>query len=142
MLNTKQQTAIELLLSSTEQQTAQTLGVRKTTIYRWLNDPEFCSAIRDAERRQHKALIRIAGNAALNAVISLCTGVDTKTALEVLKLSKVLEQQEEDPAEALAEFVKKVKESCESERKRNESGSSRNAVGMGSAREPENVAAG
>ena len=108
MLSSKQQTAIELLFSNTEQQAVQTLGVQKETMRRWLKNPEFCNAIRDAERRQHQSLVRIAGNAALHAVVSLCTGVDPKTALEVLKLSKALEQQDEDPAEYIAEILKRL----------------------------------
>ena len=113
MLSAKQQTAIELLFSNTEQQAAQMLGVRQSTMRRWLETPEFCTAIRDIERRQRKALIRIAGNAALIAVVSLCTGVDPKTALEVLKLSKALEHQDEDSAEYLAEVLKSLDEDDE-----------------------------
>ncbi len=113
MLSAKQQTAIELLFSNTEQQAAQMLGVRQSTMRRWLETPEFCTTIRDIERRQRKALIRIAGNAALIAVVSLCTGVDPKTALEVLKLSKALEHQDEDSAEYLAEVFKSLDEDDE-----------------------------
>lgn len=108
MLNTNQQKAIELLLSNTEQQTARELGVMPATVRRWLASPEFTRVLRDTERRQHSALIRIAATAALNAAITLATGTDSKTALEVIKLSKALELEGEDAAESLAEVVKNL----------------------------------
>lgn len=57
-LRPEQQTAIRALLTGTVKDAAQAAGRTRTTIYRWLREPEFKAALAEAEGEALAALSR------------------------------------------------------------------------------------
>lgn len=108
----KQLAAVELLMNHPEQVVAEMLGIRLSTLKRWILKPEFAEALREREREQNASARRIARQAVVNSATALCQAVsgstkpDTKVLLDVLKVSGAFEEQEEDPGAALAELIK------------------------------------
>ena len=114
-------TAIELLLSYPDSVVAEMLGVRQSTLARWMESDQFAKALRDREREQRKGLARIARQAALRAATSLCqvaqdqTKPDAKALLEIIKASGAFEEEQTDPGEALAEVIRRANAAAEAE---------------------------
>ena len=111
-MNTRRQAALELLMSHPDTVVAEILGVRLSTLTRWMQMADFAHALKGREREQEASLTRMARQAALNAAASLCQAAgepsktDIKVLLEVLKASGAFEETSEDPGEALAEIIR------------------------------------
>lgn len=115
-MNGKQFTAIELLMSYPDYVVAEMLGVRLTTLLRWMSGAEFTRALKARERDQMRGLARIARSTALRAAVALCQTAgepsksDAKILLDLLKTSGAFETEEDNSDKALAEIVRQVKE--------------------------------
>lgn len=110
-MNPRKTAAIDLLLAHPEPVVAEMMGIRLTTLRRWMRDPEFTQALRERERQQAEALGRITRGTVLEAVRALRRLVadpakpDLKAVVDVLKASGAFEQQVQDPGAALAEII-------------------------------------
>ena len=93
----KPRAAIELLMSYPDTMVAEMLGVRLSTLRRWLRDSVFADALREREREQKASANRLARQAVINAAAALCQATsdpskpDAKVLLEVLKQSGAFE---------------------------------------------------
>ncbi|MCL5105541.1 MAG: hypothetical protein M1133_15710 [Armatimonadetes bacterium] len=112
-------TAIELLMSHPDSTVAEMLGLRLSTLRRWMGEPTFAEALRNREREQKASAGRIARQAAINAAAALCQAAsdmskpEPKVLLEVLKVSGAFEAQAVDPADALAEIIARATKEAE-----------------------------
>lgn len=112
-------TAIELLLSYPDSVVAEMLGIRLSTLARWMQSDVFAQALRERERAQKKGLARIARQAAVRAAATLCqlaqdqTKPDAKSLLEIIKASGAFEDEQSDPAEELAAVIRAAAEAVE-----------------------------
>lgn len=94
-ITAKQVVAIEMLLTArTVEDAAQAAGVGRTTLYRWMEEPDFRAALRTAEREAFDNLIRRLqglGDKAINALEEVLTkpampgaGVKRQTAQAII----------------------------------------------------------
>lgn len=87
-LTAKQLRAIECLLrESTTQAAAEAAGVGKTTIFRWLNEPEFAAAYRQARDQMYEGALNGLQAASADAVRALRDVVNDKTAMASARVS-------------------------------------------------------
>lgn len=109
-----QTSALDLLMSYPDSTVAEMLGVKVSTLTRWMSAPGFRAALREREREQKSSAARIARQAAINAASTLCqrvadsTKADAKVLLEVLKASGAFDVEAVDPADALAEVLSRI----------------------------------
>ena len=109
--------AIELLMSHPDTIVAEMLGIRLSTLRRWMTDPKFTKALSERESEQRTGAVRIARQAAINAASALCqlatdtSKPDAKALLEILKASGAFEPEAFDPADALAEVLERIESS-------------------------------
>ena len=100
------------MMSHPDTVVAEMLGVRLSTLRRWIQAPDFAEELKAREREQSASLARMARQAAVNAAASLCQAADEpsktdiKVLLEVLKASGAFEETPEDPGEALAQIIR------------------------------------
>ena len=88
-LTSTQEKAIQAMLSGeTVTAAAKTAGVNRTTVHRWLNDPDFLAALNSyrSELRdtQHHRLARLASNA-IDVVEQALEDADLRAALALLR---------------------------------------------------------
>lgn len=113
-MNPIRQSAIELLMSHPDTTVAEMLGIRLTTIRKWMREERFSRALREREQEQRAGAARIAKQAVINAAAALCqltsdnSKPDAKVLLDVLKVSGAFEPDETDPADALAEVLSRI----------------------------------
>ncbi|MCX6345484.1 MAG: hypothetical protein NT018_10510 [Armatimonadetes bacterium] len=106
--------AVELLMSYPDATVAEMLGLRLSTLRRWLCEPGFAKALRDREREQKAGATRIARQAVVNAAAALCqltsetSKPDAKVLLDVLKVSGAFDAETIDPADAIAEVISRI----------------------------------
>ena len=115
-MNARRRAAVELLLSHPDSTAAEMLGVRLSTLRKWMEMDDFAAALARRERDQAASLRRIARQSAVNAASALCAGcsetskADIKVLLEVLKASGAFDAEQADPGEALAEVIRRASE--------------------------------
>lgn len=113
-MNPKQCAAVELLLAHPDTVVAEMLGVRLATLRRWMRNDEFAQALRSRESEQKSGAARIARQALVNAAACLAGATagadrqDPKVLLDLLKAGGVFEAAQTDPAEALAEAIRRL----------------------------------
>lgn len=88
-LTSKQEGAIDaLLIGETSSQVAETVGVDRSTIHRWLTQPDFAASLnsrRFALREAHQSRIQQLQGSAIEAIEGALEQGDSRTALAVLK---------------------------------------------------------
>ena len=111
-MNTRRQTAVDLLMSYPDSVVAEMLGVRLGTLRRWMHMEDFAEALDQRDKEQKATVARIARQAAVNAAASLCqvasepSKTDIKVLLEVLKACGAFEEKAEDAGQALAQIIR------------------------------------
>ncbi len=119
MISRKQGQALELLFFGPPEKVAEKVGVRISTLRRWLKDSGFRQALRARSREKREAGERLAAQAVMMASsalhTALRTGEDrpvTRAALETLKISGALAACLSPPgeeAESLSQIIERVK---------------------------------
>lgn len=113
-MKAKRYAAIDLLMSYPDATVAEMLGVKMSTLRRWMQMEDFQKVLKERERERRACLNRIVWQAAVNTASNLCrvTGEnmkpDVKALLEVLKLCTELDTDCTDPGEALAEVIRQA----------------------------------
>ena len=115
MHNTKHLAALELLFAMTPEEAAAQLGMSVKLLRRWMGQPAFQRAMRERYTERREAARRIAAEstlaAARMALTAITSGDDkgpSRTAIDILKLSGVLQREQpgaEDGDSALAEMI-------------------------------------
>ncbi|GEM_PF-907472 len=111
-MNLQRRNAVDLLMSHQVSVVAEMLGVRLLTLRQWMAEDEFAAALAARETEQRRSLARMARQAAVNAASCLAQlaaepgKADAKLLLDLIKASGAFDEQEADPAAALAEMIR------------------------------------
>ncbi len=71
-MRSKRHLAVELLMSHPDDVVAEMLGIRRSTLRRWMKMDDFIQAMREREDEQKASLRRLARQSIVNAATSLC----------------------------------------------------------------------
>jgi len=96
LLNHKQKQALLLLMDNTDQHTAEVLQIRISTLQKWIHSPEFSQTLQNTVNERKRATARLTCTAIHNAMLLLSANKDPKLAIEITKLGKSFENQEEE----------------------------------------------
>lgn len=120
-MKSRHRMAVELMLTYPDTTVAEMLGVRLSTLRRWMNRREIADLMRERETEQKRQASRIARQAVLNAAAALSRAFedsprsDAKLLLDVLKCAGAFEAEAEDPGTALAEVLRRAREATNGE---------------------------